>query len=272
MLLSGTALAHPSVSVVRDSRGNIFYSDLKQVWRIAPDGLKTVAVPNVHSHELALDSQDNLYGEHLWYQGEATDQWGHYVWRLGRDGKLARIIPAREGFPKDYSFVRDDAGNMYWAERGPRTTIRKGAPHGAITTLVTASFRDVRWMTATADGTIYLVDFHDLKRIDRDGRLTTVAHALSDRSLTQFHVGDRHALMGLWTDPAGNIYVANYASRKVKKVNPRGRVTTLTRSNPPWSPTGGLFAPNGDLWLLEYSVTNQVRLRRIDRTGRSRVY
>ena len=37
----------------------------------------------------------------------------------------------------------------------------------------------------------------------------------------------------------------------------------ILRSAVPWSPTGGTFAPNGDLWLLEATVTNQVRVRRI---------
>jgi hypothetical protein len=30
-----------------------------------------------------------------------------------------------------------------------------------------------------------------------------------------------------------------------------------------WTPTGGAFAANGDLWLLEASVTNDVRVRRV---------
>ena len=29
-----------------------------------------MAVPNVHTHGLALDARDNLYGEHLWYEGD----------------------------------------------------------------------------------------------------------------------------------------------------------------------------------------------------------
>ena len=67
-----TAQAHPGVGIVQNSRGTVFYTDLKQVWKITPNGEKSVAVPNVHSHELCLDADDNLYGEHLWYEGEAT--------------------------------------------------------------------------------------------------------------------------------------------------------------------------------------------------------
>ncbi len=35
---AGTALEHPPVSVVVDSKGNLYYSDLSQVFRVGPDG------------------------------------------------------------------------------------------------------------------------------------------------------------------------------------------------------------------------------------------
>ena len=38
VLVAASAAAHPGIGIVADSRGNIFYTDLKQVWRIAPDG------------------------------------------------------------------------------------------------------------------------------------------------------------------------------------------------------------------------------------------
>jgi hypothetical protein len=66
------AYAHPGIGIVVDSRGNVFYTDLQQVWRLAPDGKLEVAVPGVHAHELCLDASDNLYGEHLWYEGDRT--------------------------------------------------------------------------------------------------------------------------------------------------------------------------------------------------------
>ena len=92
-----TAKAHPGIGIVRDSRGNIFYTDLKQVWKISTDGSKTIAVPHVHSHELFIDPSDNVYGEHLWYNGEKLDTWGHYVWCLHANGKYTVInhIPGK---------------------------------------------------------------------------------------------------------------------------------------------------------------------------------
>jgi hypothetical protein len=40
LLAGGIVGAHPGVGIVQDSRGNVFYTDAKQVWRITPDGKK----------------------------------------------------------------------------------------------------------------------------------------------------------------------------------------------------------------------------------------
>ena len=276
LLLGSSALAHPGIGIVMDSRGNVYYTDLKQVWKITREGKKTIAVPGVHTHELYLDAHDNLYGEHLWYEGEATKKWGHRVWRLSPDGKLSDIIPARTGFRDDYedcSFVRDRAGNMYWAARGAHTIIRKCAPGGNPTDLTHgAEFRDVRWMTVSADGVVYLVDGADLRRVAPDGTVVTVASGLKERAYTQLFVNEPHVLMGLWLDGQQNVHLAVYGARLVKKITPAGLVSVAARSSFPWSPTGGMFAPNGDLWLLEYSITGAARVRRIAKDGSSHTF
>lgn len=121
------------------------------------------------------------------------------------------MIPAREGFLQGYSFVRDASGTHYWAERGPSTVIRKRLPDGTLHDHARAPFADVRWMTATAAGTLFLVDGSDLKRIS----------------------------------PGGEV----------------------ARSKFPWSPTGGLMAPDGSLWILEWAQPWTVRVRRISPDG-----
>jgi hypothetical protein len=63
--------------------------------------------------------------------------------------------------------------------------------------------------------------------------------------------------------------VADYAHGEVKRVEvagsgqrAAGRVTVIEKSHLPWSVVGGTYAPNGDLWLLEWSVSNEARVRR----------
>ena len=54
--LAPAAHAHPGVGIVRDRAGNVYYTDLTHVWRIAPNGRKAIVVRNVHTHELAMDA------------------------------------------------------------------------------------------------------------------------------------------------------------------------------------------------------------------------
>jgi sugar lactone lactonase YvrE len=266
------AIAHPGVGIVEDSAGNVFYTDLAQVWRIAPDGTKSVAVPAVHTHELSLDAGDTLYGEHLWYEGDATKTWGHRVWKRTKDGAIADVIAAREGFLTDYSFVRDRAGVMYWADRGEKTVVKQRALDGSITVHATGPFKDVRWMTATPDGVVYLVDSGRLLRILADGTVSTVVAALSERKPPPAKVSDPHYQGGLWTDPGGSVYVAVSEERLVLEVKPDGSTRVAARSPLLWAPYGGMVDRQGNLWLLETSKINAVRVRRIGKDGKERLF
>ena len=161
-----SAVAHPGWGIVVDGKGNVFYTDLKQVWRIGVDGRKSVAVPNVHTHELYLDATGTLHGEHLWYDG-AKAKWGYYLWDL-TGGNVVRHDP-QEGLRASESFVRDRSGAMYWVEGsrilkrtpgGPTVEVSKvprppdetGQAPGGI-------------LAAGNDGTLYLVSAGDLLRV-----------------------------------------------------------------------------------------------------------
>ena len=102
-----TAKAHPGVGIVMDSKGQVFYTDLTHVWKISLDGNHSIAVKNVHTHELYIDELDNLYGEHEYYKGETTDKWGNYVWCLSTEGVFEITIPEVEGFLDNNTLVRD---------------------------------------------------------------------------------------------------------------------------------------------------------------------
>jgi hypothetical protein len=257
LLFAATAAyAHPPVGIVADRAGNIYYSDLKQVWRLAPDGRQTVVVPNVHTHELYLDPAGNLYGEHLWYEGEAIDRWDYYIWRRSPDGRVQAIVPARRGFRSDWSFVRDAAGNGYWFDATRKVLMKNHA------VLARGNFRDPRWMTVTPGGTVYFIDATDLVQVSPNGAVRTVARNLSSKRLVRPDISEHHLLMGLWTDRAGNVYVADFAHGDVKRVARDGRVAVVASSHLPWSVCGGTFAPNGELWLLETTMTGSVRARR----------
>lgn len=258
LMLPLITVAHPGIGIVKDSKGNIYYTDLKQVWKIAKNGSKSVVVKNVHTHELYMDAADNLFGEHLWYNGEKLDTWGYYVWRLKNNGILDTVIKPSVGFLTNYSFVRDGIGCMYYVERSAISQFKKKYPNGKIETIAQGKFKDIRWMHATINGIVYFIDYHDLYKLDINRKFKLIAKDIPGHS-----GGGRHSLFGIWTDKNDNTYIANYSGRVVKQISQTGEMKNLVFSNFPWGPTGGLFDENGNLWVLEASLTNAVRVRKI---------
>jgi hypothetical protein len=186
---------------------------------------------------------------------------------------MEKVIPPTEGFFKNYSFVRDSHDRMFLADR--KTSCQKlltANPDHSITQLSHDCFNDIRWMTSTANGTLYLIDSYDLKQVDTQGRVQILAGQIAEKSLTQFTVSDLHLAMGVWTDKSENVYVAVYGARQVKKITPDKKVSVVVKTSLLWSPSGGLVAPNGDFWLLEYSQTNDARVERITTDGQRIIY
>jgi co-chaperonin GroES (HSP10) len=259
--VSITGFTHPGIGIVEDSRGNIFYTDLAKVWKLTADGKKSVAVPNVHTHELFIDDNDNVFGEHLWYNGEAADTWGHYAWKLSKEGQFQKIIPDSEGFLEDYSFVRDHFGRMYWADRTNKCqhVVRKNT-HNSTTVLGDQCMENIRWMTSTENGMIYLVDNHDLKKINTNGKVSTLGKATSDYA-------------GAPTvDKQNNIYIADYSGKKITKIAVDGTSKIVFETSLLWGPMALIVASNGDYLVLESSFTNSVRVERVNGEGKRTVY
>jgi hypothetical protein len=174
-LAAAPLLGHPSVSVVRDPRGNVYFSDLKQVWRVAPDGKKTVAVAGVHTHELAVDAEGNLYGEHLWYEGEKVDKWGHYVWRMAPDGAVTQVYPPRQGFRGADFFVREAATHR--VEGGVLQRRRPKGGWAELARVGSGKRHAVMGFWPSPDGAVLVAvpAERSVKRVAPDGAVTVVA-------------------------------------------------------------------------------------------------
>jgi hypothetical protein len=269
MFIAWESCGHPGIGIVQDSRGTVYFTDLKQVWKIAPDGTISVAVPKVHTHELCLDVQDNLYGEHL---SAEADKWSNRVWRLKPDGTLTNVIPLREGLNLlDYSFVRDRSGSMYWADPS-QPTIKKRLPDGTVINYAAADFRMVQRMTTSPDGVLFLMDGANLRRVSTNGQVTTLRTNLSELNRAPANVSERNYHMGLWTDRNNNVDVAVAMEHLVMRVQPDGQTSVAARSTEGWSPSGGMYDRQNNLWLLEYDSSNAVRARQIRKDGSDRIF
>lgn len=269
LLLSLISFSHPGIGIVKDSKGFIYYTDLKNVYRVDPKTMReSVVVPNVHTHELFIDVDDNLFGEHLWYNGERLDTWGYYVWRLNSKGILDTIIKPSEGFLDNYSFTRDEAGNMYWVQRFTISRFKKKSVDGTITTIAAGKFKDIRWMHVARNGDIYFIDLTDLYKIDKKGKIILLAKNLHERTSIFEYGSLKHNIFGIWLDKNENIYIAVTGGQTVKRITQEGKVTDILYSTGAWRPTGGLFDNDGNLWLLETKSGpgTKARVRMIEKT------
>lgn len=275
LCLAGYTLleAHPGIGIVENSKGEIFFTDLKQVWKITAEGKLTVAVAQVHTHELFLDADDNLYGEHLWYKGDSRNAWAHYVWKLSSTGTLTKVIPDREGFLENYSFVRDHFGRMYWADRSSdcQKVARRNADN-TITHIGNQCFHNIRKMEVLSDGAVLLVDFQDLKKVDTRGQVKTVAKRIANKNWTTANADNQNSVMGIWADKKGNLYAAVSSARVVKRFGASGQEEIAFRSTLPWAPSGGMVDSRDQLWVLEYDPLNAVRVVCVAPTGKKTTF
>ena len=265
LLIAASCYGHPGIGIVRDSKGNIYYTDLKQVWKLTARGEKTVVVPGVHTHELYIDANDNLFGEHLWYNGEKLNTWGYYAWCLKNDGSLVKTKEPAEGFPSDYGFARDAVGNMYWVERFTLSRFMKKSPDGKIIKLAEGKFGFIGWLYCTEDGTIYFTESDRLQKLTQDGKFAVAADHIRSKVTDFSMMGHQYDGYGIWTDQESNIYIAMIAGKKINRISRDGKIKTIYTSHTLWTPCSGLFDKNGTLWVLENSVTNKVRVRKISK-------
>lgn len=273
-LFIGTISAHPGIGIVMDNDGNVFYTDLTHVWKISPEGARTIAVKNVHTHELYIDSNGDLYGSHEWYEGEATDKWGNYVWCLSKDGVFEKVIPDVEGFLDNTTLIRDAEGNSYWSKKsGNSELLMKQTLDGSSYKLTEHLFTDIRWIHySEIDNNVYVADQLAVKKITPSGVVLILADDLKEAKPSFEGVADRHYLFGIWTSSNHNVYVASYGAGKVKKISATGKVSTIFVSEEGWSPCGGMIDKNGTMWIMEFSSKNSTRVRKLVPNGENVLY
>ena len=274
LFLVGFAFAHPGIGIVSDSKGNVYYTDLVHVWKVSTDGTVSIAVKDVHTHELFIDENDDLYGEHEWYNGETVDTWGNYVWCLKSDGTFVKVIDDIEGFLYNTTLVRDSAGASFWAKKSGEIELLMKTTKNAITDRYSRHrFDDIRWIYVSLhDGNVYVVDNLQLKRVAPSGTVTTVSDDLKEGWNPFSRVRDRHYVYGMWTDTKKNVYVAVYGAKKVVKFTPNGTKSTFYESEKGWSPCGGHIARDGTQWIMEFSGSNKCRVVKLNRDGTKQVF
>jgi sugar lactone lactonase YvrE len=252
-------------SVATDSAGNIYVADNynETIRKITPTGLVSTlagtaglsgATDGTGSGArfagpagVAVDSAGNVYvadaGNYTIRKITAAGVTSTFAGTAQQYGSAdGTASAARFSFP--YGLALDVAGNLYVADTSNQT-IRKITPAGAVSTLAgtagqsgaadgngsAAKFNFPQGIAVDPSGVVYVADTANdtIRKITPAGMVTTLAGSAAHPG-TADGTGAAAAFnlpMGLVTDPAGNLYVADSSGNTVRKVTPAGVVTTL---------------------------------------------
>jgi len=255
--------AHPGIGIVADSKGVIYYTDLHQVWRLEK-GKATVAVTEVHTHELFVDKDDNVFGENLVYDA-ASDRYSHYLWRYNHDGKLDTVVSVRQAYINpDFSLARDSEGNEYYTKEflpvADTAHIYLRGKDGVERVLAEGSFKGITWLHPQRDGSVIYVQNNTVYRLDASGNRTRIFKGIANKPPLFAFSGDNQMVWGLWENKGGEILAAVFSDQQVKKIGPAGNLFIVHQSPEHWSPLHGVYDKDDQLWILEGSDKNEVRV------------
>ncbi len=246
------------LGITIDAQGNIYVADSHKprIRKITPDATVSTLAGNgifgyvdgsssvaqfTDPNDVATDAQGNVYVTEsnrirkITSSGEVSTLTGGGAVGYA-DGDLSS---AQFGWLQGIAI--DDQGNIYvtdWGTDPPNSggRIRKIAPNGLVSTLAGNS------IAGFADG---------------------------NGSSAQFYNP-----YGITTDPQGNIYIADYANRRVRKITPAGTVSTLTAigTDVVSGPTGVAAGARGNIYVVESGAfSGNDRIHKITPSGTTTV-
>jgi uncharacterized protein (TIGR03437 family) len=201
--------------------------------------------------------------------------------------------PTKALVNRPYGVAFDQAGNLYIADTYNDSIRKITASTGLIGTTAgfmegfggdgapasTASFDTPTAVVADPAGNLYIADTlnHRIRKVTTDGIINTVA---GDGNAADFGDGgpatsaSLNSPTGVALDGAGNLYIADSASHRIRKVTPDGTITTIAgNGNGGFQGDGGLatqaslFYPkgivvdpsSGNLYIADY-LNSRVRV------------
>lgn len=254
--------AHPGWGLVVDSKGSVFFCDVNRnsIWKVDQWGKVARFVAGKHSHALAIDSKDNIYGEHVEYDSR-NDRWLTHRWMADPNGRVS-VVDSKTA--ANFFHPVDHRGNTYLfiSDAHKRTAfVRKETSKGDMVLFVgeqwgdldgkgrRAQFRNFGPAVLGSDSALYVASGGIIRRITTDGAVTTLAGAREG-------FGDpdeprASGFLGIACDNERNIYGAHWEKKIVIRIDRDGNVKTILDSGTFWSPSGVLVKGN-DLYVLEH--------------------
>jgi hypothetical protein len=271
-LIPTAVFAHPGSGIVVDGRGQVYFVDMVSgVWKVDAQGVLTHK-PGPAFHWMTLDSGDRFGATRL-PSGAGGD-----IVRLGADPTLL--------LGSDVPIVMGGDGNLYYPSHGTGTPLRilRLLPTGQSSILVTlpaatarGPLRDLNGLAAGPDGALFYTEDDAIRRVSREGRVSTVLALTSCESLPGKRAKGVPRLRGLAVNQRGTIYVAATGCGAVLEVTPAGEVDILPQVQSRWAPTGVALFGN-DVYVLEFQDAESddrqamlPRIRRIAADGKTSI-
>jgi hypothetical protein len=262
LFLASGAFAHPASGIVVDAQGRVYFIYTNHgVMRIESSGTLT----NIHEvkggHWLALDAG-----------GAFSNVTPKVFERITPDGAVPSLIFASGGAP----LVVGPDGDLYYGSNGSQ---EDSFPPGAMTVarlsargrqdLFAPSLKNklaelkdgITGLASGGDGSVYVATWNGIVKLQGDGSIAKIVHPVVVKDCDSDPADHNPAnassplLRGLGVDSPGNIYVAATSCHRVVKITPDGQVTSILKSERPWSPTG-IAVSGEDIYVLEYTNAN----------------
>ncbi len=258
--LASSSLAHPASGIVVDAQGRVYLIYTRRgVMRIEPSGKLTNIHTDPGGHWMALDET-----------GAFSRVRPAEFERITPDGAIPALIFATGGSPLT---VAPD-GTLYYGTDGSDSlptgalTVARLSPRGekklfapALKEKLAELHDGITGLASGPDGAIYVATWNGIIVLDRNGSIARVVHpvVVSDCDSDPADHNPANAsspfLRGLAVDSHGDVYAAATSCHRVVKITPDGQVSSILKSERPWTPTG-VAVRGEEVYVLEYTNGN----------------
>ena len=253
--VGGAASFNAPAGVAIDSAGNVYVADWHNdaIRIVTPvEGMVSTFVTAGEPYDIAIDADDNVFYVGYSQLGSSYDT----IIKITSTGVTSTFAGSSIGyadgtgqnakFTAPKGLTTDSSGNVYVADFN--YTIRKITPQAVVTTLAgmgmdwgyadgtgtDALFNDVQGVTSDSKGNLFVADYSNdvIRKITPDGVVTTFAGTAGQPGVTDGTGADARFSRptGIATDSADNLYVADLINNTIRKITPKGVVTTFAGS------------------------------------------